>query len=183
MVTICNKDIPNELNELTIQQFEDITEIHANPKLDNVEKHLEVFKYMGVQEVEDMEFEDFKEAIRLFNTAKTPEGILLKRFENDGYTYQAYDTEFKLTAKDTKHIEKILASKHKGFISEAIAVIFKRTDLSKTEHYTDAHIKLKAKIIREMPAEVAVPYLVAIAETINKQVQSLNDSTEGVAWS
>jgi len=30
MVTICNKDIPNELNELTIQQFEDITEIHAN---------------------------------------------------------------------------------------------------------------------------------------------------------
>jgi hypothetical protein len=32
-----------------------------------------------------------------------------------------------------------------------------------------------------MPAEDAVPYLVAIAETINKQVQSLNDSTEGVA--
>ncbi len=32
-----------------------------------------------------------------------------------------------------------------------------------------------------MPAEVAVPYLVAIAETINKQVESLNDSTEGVA--
>jgi hypothetical protein len=27
-----------------------------------------------------------------------------------------------------------------------------------------------------------VPYLVAIAETINKQVESLNDSTEGVAW-
>lgn len=182
MVTICNKDIPNELNELTIQQFEDITEIHANPKLDNVEKHLEVFKYMGVPEAEDMEFEDFKEAIRLFNTAKTPEGILLKRFEADGYNYQAYDTEFKLTAKDTKHIEKILGSKHKGFISEALAVVFKRTDLSKTEHYTDAHIKLKAKIIRELTAEVAVPYLVAIADTINKQVQSLNESTEGVAW-
>jgi len=99
MVTICNKDIPNELNELTIQQFEDITEIHANPKLDNVEKHLEVFKYMGVQEAEDMEFEDFKEAIRLFNTAKAPEGILLKRFEADGYTYQAYDLCAKLTAR------------------------------------------------------------------------------------
>jgi hypothetical protein len=27
-----------------------------------------------------------------------------------------------------------------------------------------------------------VPYLVAIAETINKQVQSLNESSEGVAW-
>jgi hypothetical protein len=181
MVTICNKDIANELNELTIQQFEDITEIHANTKLDNVEKHLEVFKYMGVPEAEDMEFEEFKEAIRVFNSAKVPEGILLKRFEADGYTYQAYDTEFKLTAKDTKHIEKILNSKHKGFISEALAVVFKRTDLSKTEHYTDAHIKFKAKIIREMPAEVAVPYLTTIAHTINKQVQSLNESSEGVA--
>jgi hypothetical protein len=181
MVTICNKDIPNELSELTIQQFEDITAIHSNEKLDHIEKHLEVFKYMGVPEAEDMDFEDFKEAIGTFNSAKVPEGILLKTFEENGYTYEAYDIEFKLTAKDTKHIEKILAHKHKGFISEALAVVFKRTDLSKTEHYTDAHIKLKAKIIREMPAEVAVPYLVAIADTINKQVQSLNDSTEGVA--
>ena len=98
----------------------------------------------------------------------------MKRFEADGYTYEAYDDNFKLTAKDTKHIEKILNSRHKGFISEALAVIFKRTDLSKTEHYTDAHIKHKAKIIRELTAEVAVPYLVVIAETINKQVESLN---------
>jgi hypothetical protein len=59
-----------------------------------------------------------------------------------------------------------------------LAVLFKRTDLTKNEHYTDAHIKLKSKIIRELPAEVAVPYLVAVAETINKQVQSLNEPTE-----
>ena len=28
MVEILGKEIPNQLNELTIQQFEDITEIH-----------------------------------------------------------------------------------------------------------------------------------------------------------
>jgi hypothetical protein len=179
MVTILNKEIPNELNELTIQQFEDITEIHANPKLDHVEKHLEVFKYMGVpEEIEDVDFETFKDYIQLFNTAKVPEGILLKRFEADGYTYQAYDEEWKLSAKETKLIEKILNNKHKGYISEVLAVLFKRTDLTKNEHYTDAHVKLKSKIIRELPAEVAVPYLVAVAETINKQVQSLNEPTE-----
>lgn len=179
MVTILNKEIPNELNELTIQQFEDITEIHSNEKLDHVEKHLEVFKYMGApEEIEDVDFEDFKEYIRLFNTAKAPEGILLKRFEADGYTYQAYDKEWKLSAKETKLIEKILNNKHKGYISEVLAVLFKRTDLGKNEHYTDAHIKHKAKIIRQMTADVAVPYLVAVAETINKQVQSLNEPTE-----
>lgn len=179
MVTILNKEIPNELNELTIQQFEDITEIHANEKLDHVEKHLEVFKYMGVpEEIEDVDFETFKDYIKAFNSAKAPEGILLKRFENDGYTYEAYQDEWKLSAKETKLIEKILNNKHKGYISEVIAVLFKRTDLTKNEHYTDAHIKFKSKIIREMPAEVAVPYLVAVAETINKQVQSLNEPTE-----
>jgi len=178
MVTILNKEIPNELNELTIQQFEDITEIHSNEKLDHVEKHLEVFKYMGApEEIEDVDFEDFKEYIRLFNTAKAPEGILLKRFEADGYTYQAYDEEWKLSAKETKLIEKILNNKHKGYISEVLSVLFKRTDLGKNEHYTDAHIKHKAKIIRQMTADVAVPYLVAVAETINKQVQSLNEPT------
>jgi len=178
MVTILNKEIPNELNELTIQQFEDITDIHSNEKLDHVEKHLEVFKYMGApEEIEDVDFEDFKEYIRLFNTAKAPEGILLKRFEADGYTYQAYDEEWKLSAKETKLIEKILNNKHKGYISEVLAVLFKRTDLGKNEHYTDAHIKHKAKIIRQMTADVAVPYLVAVAETINKQVQSLNEPT------
>ena len=83
-----------------------------------------------------------------------------------------------MSAKETKLIEKILNNKHKGYISEVLAVLFKRTDLTKTEHYTDAHIKLKSKIIRELPAEVAVPYLVAVAETINKQVQSLNEPTE-----
>ena len=36
----------------------------------------------------------------------------------------------------------------------------------------------KSKIIRELPAEIAVPYLVAIADTINKQVQGLNETTE-----
>ena len=179
MITILNKEIKNELNELTIQQFEDITEIHSNPKLDHVEKHLEVFKYMGApEEIEDIDFEDFKEYIRLFNTAKAPEGILLKTFEADGYTYQAYDTEWKLSAKETKLIEKILNNKHKGYISEMLAVLFKRTDLTKHEHFTDAHIKLKSKIIREMTADVAIPYLVAVAETINKQVQSLNEPTE-----
>lgn len=179
MVTILNKEIPNELSELTIQQFEDITEIHANEKLDHVEKHLEVFKYMGVSdEIEDVEFEQFKKYIEAFNSAKAPEGILLKRFENDGYTYEAYSDEWKLTAKETKLIEKLLMHKHKGYISEVLAILFKRTDLTKNEHYTDAHIKFKAKIIRELPAEVAVPYLVAIADTINKQVQGLNETTE-----
>ena len=182
MVEILGKQIPNEMNEITIQQFEGITDIHANDKLDIIEKHLEVFKFMGIpDEIEDIDFEVFKEYVDKFNTAKVPNSVLLKRFEVDGYTYQAYEEEFKLTAKDTKFIEKILGSKHKGYISEVLAVLFKRTDLSKVEHYTDAHIKQKAKLIRELKAEVAVPYLVAVASQINNHVEKLNETPEDVA--
>ena len=181
MVEILGKQIPNEMDEITIQQFEGITDIHANSNLDNVEKHLEVFKFMGVSdEIEDIDFEVFKDYINKFNSAKVPSSVLLKRFEVDGYTYEAYDTEFKLTAKDTKFIEKILSNKHKGYISEVLAVLFKRTDLTKTEHYSDAHIKQKAKLIRELKAEVAIPYLVAVAEQINQHVEKLNESTDNV---
>jgi len=182
MVEILGKQIPNEMDEITIQQFEGITDIHANDKLDIIEKHLEVFKFMGVpDEIEDIDFDVFKEYILKFNTAKVPNSVLLKRFEVDGYTYQAYEEDFKLTAKDTKFIEKILANKHKGYISEVIAVLFKRTDLSKVEHYTDAHIKQKAKLIRELKAEVAVPYLVSVASQINNHVEKLNETSEDVA--
>jgi hypothetical protein len=61
-------------------------------------------------------------------------------------------------------------SKHKGYISELLAVLFKRTDLTKVEHYSDAHIKLKAKLIREMKAELAVPYLVEIGQKLSKHI-------------
>lgn len=182
MVEILGKEIPNEMNELTIQQFEEITDIHANTELDVIEKHLAVFKFMGVpDDIEDIDFEVFKEYVDKFNKAQVPSSELLKRFEVDGYTYQAYDDDFRLTAKDTKLIEKILGSKHKGYVSEVLAVLFKRTDLSKVEHYTDAHIKQKAKLIRELKAEVAVPYLIAVANKINNHVQKSNEDSEGVA--
>jgi hypothetical protein len=48
--------------------------------------------------------------------------------------------------------------------------LFKRTDLTKAEHYADAHIKLKAKIIRELKAELAMPYLVEIGQKLAKQM-------------
>jgi hypothetical protein len=42
--------------------------------------------------------------------------------------------------------------------------------LTKAEHYADAHIKLKAKIIRELKAEIAVPYLVEVGQKLAKQM-------------
>ena len=118
---------------------------------------------------DDVEIEEFKEIVRAFNDViGKPE--LVNTLEIDGYTYVAFEDKFKLSVKDTKHIEKTMHSKHKGYISELLAVLFKRTDLTKVEHYSDAHIKLKAKLIRELKAELAVPYLVEIGQKLSKHI-------------
>ena len=171
MVTILGKEVPNQLNELTVQQFETITTIHGKVELDAIDKHLEVFEFLGVPTIEfdDVQIEEFKEIVRNFNDIQSkPE--LVNQLELDGYTYVGFEDQFKLSVKDTKHIERIMASKHKGYISELLAVLFKRTDLTKAEHYVDAHIKLKAKMIRELKAELAVPYLVEIGQKLSKQM-------------
>jgi len=118
---------------------------------------------------EDVSIEEFKQCVKEFNDISgKPE--LQSSFEHMNYTYTAFDEKFKLTVRDTKHIEKVMHSRHKGYISEMLAILFKRTDLTKTEHYTDAHIKLKAKIIRELKAELAVPYLVEIGLKLSKEM-------------
>lgn len=171
MVKILGKEVPNQLNELTVQQFETITTIHAKTELDAIDKHLEVFEFLGVPTIEfdDIQIEEFKEIVKEFNNVQS-QPQLVNTLELDGYTYTAFEDKFKLSVKDTKHIEKIMSSKHKGYISELLAVLFKRTDLTKAEHYSDAHIKLKAKMIRELKAELAVPYLVEIGKKLSKQM-------------
>ncbi len=69
MVTILGKEVPNQLHELTVQQFEDITTIHANQDLDTIEKHIDVFTLLGVPEADwdDVSIEEFKECVKNFN--------------------------------------------------------------------------------------------------------------------
>jgi hypothetical protein len=95
--------------------------------------------------------------------------------EVDGYTYEA---QLKLSVKETKLIEKIVNSKPNHYISDIMAIMFKRTDLSNTEHFTDAHLKHKAKLFRTQKAELCVPYIVFVTEKIAEYAQA--NTAQGV---
>lgn len=172
MVKILDKEIPNQLKELTVQQFEDITSIHAQQDLDAIEKHLKVFELFGITEkdFEDTTIEEFKKYVKEFNNLKG-KPKLQPHIEIDGYKYTSFKDEFRLSVKDTKHIEKVMNSKHKGYLSEMLAILFKRDDLTKAEHYDSAHIKHKAKMIRELKAELVVPFLVEIGQKLAKEIK------------
>ena len=172
MITILGKEIPNRLDELTIDQFEVITELSNNKELDAVDRHLQIFASLGLAESEfyDVDVADFIEYTNQFNTIPEIEYPTISQIELAGYNYTA---ELKLTVRDTKLIEKIAIAKPKGYISDVLAIFFKRDDLTSTEHYAEAHLKLKAKMIKELKANIAIPYLLFITNKLAKQVEDV----------
>ena len=106
MITILNREIPNQLEELTIEQFEVITDINNNQELDPIDKHLQVFAYLGIPESEfwDYDVADFVGMVKEFNSAERKEYPVVEELEIDGYIYKA---QMKLTVRDTKMIEKV----------------------------------------------------------------------------
>lgn len=174
MITILGREIPNTMDELTIEQFEEITEIANDKDLDNIDRHLRIFASLGIAETEffDYDVADFIAIVKDFNVTPNPDYPTIETIELDGYNYTA---EMKLTVRDTKLIERIAISKPKGYISDLLAVLFKRDDLTKAEHYADAHLKLKAKHIRKLKASLAIPYVLFIAQKINKQVETARE--------
>jgi len=179
MIKIFEREIPNKMDELTIEQFEKVTEITNNKELDNIERYIKIFEYFGVKESEwddnDVELSDFIDKVKEFNSSNYEKKDAVESIELDGYTYEA---QMKLSVKDTKMIEKLINRKSHNWISDLLALMFKRTDLSSTEHYTEAHLKHKAKLFKQLKAEIAVPYLVFVTEKISSHAKS--EATESV---
>jgi hypothetical protein len=168
MIKINGESIRNQVSEFTVKDYEFVSAKLNNKHLDNIEKYLAIFEYLGADMtyVNNLQFEAFKQLIIDFNQQDKTEFPTIEEVEINGYTYKA-STEIKV--KDLKHIEKVF--KQEKYISNLLAILFKRTDLSDTEHYTKAHLQLKAKLFREQPATLCIPYLMAVGQTFQKQYE------------
>jgi hypothetical protein len=177
MITIFEKEIPNKMEELTIEQFEKISQILNDKELDNIEKYMNVFKFLGIEEKmwDDYPFSQFIELVKEFNLNSYTPGEAQLEIELDGYQYKA---ELRLSVKETKLIEKIINHKPYNYISDILAVMFKRVDLSNVEHFDDAHLKHKAKLLRTQKAEFCVPFIVFVTEKISEYAKA--NSPEGM---
>jgi hypothetical protein len=82
------------------------------------------------------------------------------------------EAEMKLSVKDSRIVEKIIKKDNKEFISDIMALMFKRTDLSNTEHYDPAHLKHKAKLFSKLKADIAIPYLTFVTFKITNHAES-----------
>lgn len=182
MIKIGSKEVPNEITELTVEQFEKISNLTNNKELDPFEKWSQIFISLGADqdELEDTDFNTFKDYIAKFvEVSIEPNKEFVKIIEVDGYVYQSFDEEFKLNVKDLKLIEKCISHSPENYISKVLAILFKRTDLTKVEHYDESHITFKSKLFKSQPAEMAIPFIVYIGEKLGSTAkQAIDDASE-----
>jgi hypothetical protein len=170
MIELFGKEIPSKMDELTLEQFQKISAIHNNEEYDTLEKHCKVFEYLGITEEEmDVDFDLFLANVKEFNNNNYDKKDPIEEIEIDGYTYRA---EMKLSVKDSRIVEKIVKKDNKEYISDIMALMFKRTDLSNTEHYDPAHLKHKAKLFSKLKADISIPYLTFVTYKITNHAES-----------
>ena len=170
MIKLFGKEIPSKMDELTLEQFEKISAIHNSEEYDILEKHCKVFEYLGITEDEmDVDFDVFLANVKEFNLNSYTKKDPVEEIELEGYIYKA---EMKLSVKDSRIVEKIVKKDNKYYVSDIMALMFKRTDLSNTEHYDPAHLKHKAKLFSKLKADISIPYLTFVTEKITNHAQS-----------
>ena len=170
MIKLFGKEIPSKMDELTLEQFQKISAIHNSDEYDTLEKHCKVFEYLGITEDEmDVDFEVFLENVKEFNKDNFTKKDTVEEIELEGYTYKA---EMKLSVKDSRIVEKIVKKDNKEYISDIMALMFKRTDLTNAEHYDPAHLKHKAKLFSKLKADISIPYLTFVTNKITTHAQS-----------
>jgi len=170
MIKLFGKEIPSKMDELTLEQFQKISAIHNNEEYDTLEKHCKVFEYLGITEEDmDVDFDLFLANVKAFNDNNYTKADPVEEIELEGYTYRA---EMKLSVKDSRIVEKIVKKDNKYYISDIMALMFKRTDLSNTEHYDPAHLKHKAKLFSKLKADIAIPYLTFVTYKITNHAES-----------
>jgi hypothetical protein len=170
MIELFGKEIPSKMDELTLEQFQKISAIHNNEEYDTLEKHCKVFEYLGITEEEmDVDFDLFLANVKEFNNNNYEKKDPIEEIEIDGYIYKA---EMKLSVKDSRIVEKIVKKDNKEYISDIMALMFKRTDLSNTEHYDPAHLKHKAKLFSKLKADISIPYLTFVTYKITNHAES-----------
>lgn len=168
-------ELPNEPKEMSLGQFEKIFNITNNDNLGLIEKYMKVFEMLGLPDevLDSMNQQEFVEAVKKFNDYMI-HPTTESKIEINGHTYVSFaGEEFEFMAKDLMKIEKAAISGDGHFPSMLMAILFKDESLTNTEHYTDAHIKHKAKLFREhLTADMCLPYLARVAR---RTVTTLED--------
>ena len=177
MIEIRGHAVPNTTEEITVKDFDAISVIDSDQDKGVIEKWVEKFCHFGVPEeaFDDMSVDELVGHTEAFNSGfEVPEKHITE-VEIDGFKYAAPDI---LGAKDVSLIEKAMNKDKSSIGRMTLAIVFKREDLSRTEHYTDAHIKQKAKLFADQPCKLVLPYLTDVMNSLLRSTEETLEDAE-----
>ena len=168
MIKVKDYEVPNTLDELTVEQWEKVSRIVSDESLGNFHKWMDIFYYLGVDDDvwDESDTELFAKAVKDFGNIGKASDKLESTIELNGRTYKAFEDEFKLSVRDLRFIENKMRQTPDKNTAYVLAVIFKDTELGKNEHYDNAHLKHKESLFSKLPAAIAVPYVTAIGKEL-----------------
>jgi hypothetical protein len=161
--------IKNEFDELTIKEFELITNIINNKELDIIEQYHSIFLLLGVDEksLDYINLENFMNIIGKWEQRKPLSGFT-RTIYIGMREYAAFDEgkEFKFNLKLIRQINKISKTQDLTY-SNILAVIFKDN-----QDETDEDFKFKSKVFNEVTCDIALPYIISYNEEIKNSLNS-----------
>jgi hypothetical protein len=171
------KELPNQPTKLLLKEFEDLFNIINDKSKGGSERMILAFNKLGVtdEQIDLMTKEQFIENSIELKKSQYEDQLPPAEIEVNGRKYIANITDdLTISARDVVAIERLAKHSAGRFPSSVMAVIYKDADLTKTEHYTDAHIKHKANLFRDaFPASYAIPLLVRVARETVKDLTSV----------
>jgi len=177
-------ELKNSLDEFLIGEFQHICTILNDTDVTKtkIDKWSEVFIFLGLpREIcEELDAFYFIEIMKSFELIGDTSEEMINEFQIDGYTYVSFDDKLKITIKEMAFIESFIEKGDMSYVSDMMAVLFKRTDLTRVEHLDKAHIKQKSKLIKEnIKANVAMPYVSFLFKKLMINVDVTQDLING----
>jgi len=158
--------IRNQFNELSIEEFEQITHIVNNKELDIIEQYHAIFLLLGINE-SDLDLINLESFMSI--VAKWEHRDPLNGFERTisigSREYAAFDEgkEFKFNLKLIREINKIAKTEELTY-SKILAVVFKDGE--------DENFEFKSKVFNEVTCDIALPYILAYNTEIKNSLNS-----------
>jgi hypothetical protein len=171
--------IKTKPDEITLGLFKKMLEVQ-DEHFGDFNYYLNVFSLLGLSD----EYIDSMDSSSLFTTIKDfqedfqIDDIIMKNIITiDGYEYKSYDEKFVIKAKDFAKIETQMKLGNHNWIIYAMAILFKRIDLTDKEHTDKSHIEHKMKLFKDnVTMDIALPYIYSIS---NEYMDNITLLTKG----
>jgi hypothetical protein len=163
--------LKTDLNEITVNEFQLIANL-SKKGVEGYEYYLQIFEILGLSRkfCDEMSAPVLFDIVKEFNDDfEIEKGVFVREIDIDGYTYRSFEDTFTLNARVLSKIEKRF---EQDWFTYALALIFKRTDLSINDE-TDAHIKHKESLFRNVTLDVALPFLYTISNDYIENISLL----------